>query len=80
MLRMKINITIQIETDLLREVQGLAAEAGVSVSALLAKHLEQIVCDRKIYKRARKRALARLRKGLDLRWTPPALRSQLHER
>jgi hypothetical protein len=35
---------------------------------------------RKIYRRARKRALARLREGIDLRWTPPRSRDELHER
>ena len=35
---------------------------------------------RKSFTSARRRALARLRKGLDLQWTPPASRSALHER
>jgi hypothetical protein len=29
---------------------------------------------------ARRRALARLRKGLDLQWTPPGSREEVHER
>jgi transcriptional repressor NrdR len=28
----------------------------------------------------RRRALARLRKGLDLQWTPPSSRDEIHER
>jgi hypothetical protein len=36
--------------------------------------------ERKIYRRARKRALARLREGMDLRWTPPRAREDLHQR
>jgi predicted XRE-type DNA-binding protein len=35
---------------------------------------------RKSFTSARRRALARLRKGLDLHWTPPASRDALHER
>ena len=35
---------------------------------------------RKAYRRARKRALARLREGMDLRWTPPRSRDELHQR
>jgi hypothetical protein len=35
---------------------------------------------RKAYRRARKSALARLREGMDLRWTPPRSRDELHER
>ena len=77
---MKSNITLKLETALIREARILAAEEGTSISALLATHLEQIVNERKVYDRARKRALARLREGLDLHWTPPRSRDELHER
>ena len=77
---MKANITLKLDAALLREIRVLAAEEGTSISALLAARLEQIVRERKNYERARKRALARLREGLDLQWTPPQSRDQLHER
>jgi hypothetical protein len=77
---MKTNITLKLDTALLREIRVLAAEEGTSISALLAARLEQIVRERKAYERARKRALARLREGLDLQWTPPRSRDELHER
>lgn len=77
---MKSNITLKLETALIREARILAAEEGTSISALLATRLEQIVNERKTYDRARKRALARLREGLDLNWTPPRSRDELHER
>ena len=77
---MKANITLKLDATLLREVRVLAAEEGTSISALLATRLEQIVRERKTYDRARKRALARLREGLDLQWTPPLSRDELHER
>jgi hypothetical protein len=77
---MKANITLKLDTALLREIRVLAAEEGTSISALLAARLEQIVRERKTYERARKRALARLREGLDLQWTPPRSRDELHER
>jgi hypothetical protein len=32
------------------------------------------------FKKARRRALARLRAGLDLKWTPERTREKLHER
>ena len=35
---------------------------------------------RRSFTSARRRAVARLRKGLDLQWTPPASRDALHER
>jgi hypothetical protein len=77
---MKSNITLKLETALIREARILAAEEGTSISALLATRLEQIVNERRTYNRARKRALARLREGLDLNWTPPRSRDELHER
>jgi hypothetical protein len=77
---MKTNITLKLDADLLREARILAAEEDTSISALLAARLEQIVRERKAYHRARKRALARLRQGLDLQWTPPLSRAELHER
>ena len=42
--------------------------------------LEAIVRERKAFDKARRRALARLREGLDLQWTPPKSRDELHER
>ncbi len=77
---MKANITLKMDAALLRELQMLASEQGTSVSALVADRLEQIVRERKAYDRARERALARLRDGLDLRWTRPGSRDVLHER
>lgn len=77
---MKANITLKIEADLLREARVLAAEEGTSISALLASRLEQLVRERTGYNQARRRALARLRTGFDLHWTPPRSRDELHER
>jgi hypothetical protein len=77
---MKTNITLKLDTALLREVRAIAAEKGTSVSALLMACLEQVVIKRKAYGHARKRALARLREGLDLHWTPSRSRDDLHER
>jgi hypothetical protein len=77
---MKSNITLKLDAALLREARILAAEEDTSISALLAAQLEQIVRRRKNYARARNRALARLRQGMDLHWTPPRSRDELHER
>ena len=77
---MKTNITLKLDTDILREARILAAEQGVSISGLLATTLEEIVRHRKGYDRARRRAVARLRNGFDLGWTPPRSRDELHER
>ena len=76
----KTNVTLKIEADLLKQARILAAEQGTSISALLAGRLEQEVRERKGYHQARRRALARLQTGFDLRWTPPRSRDELHER
>ena len=76
---MKANITLKLDTNLLREARVLAAEEGTSISALLAEQLESIVRQRKAYDQAKRRALARLNEGYDLHWTPGS-RDELHER
>lgn len=77
---MKANITLKLNSRLLREARILAAEQGRSVSTLLADRLEEMVRERKAFDKARRRALARLREGLDLHWTPPKSRDEIHER
>jgi len=77
---MKSNITLKLDADLLKEARVLAAEEGRSVSALLAERLELLIRERKSFERARRRALARLSRGLDLGWSPPKSREELHER
>jgi hypothetical protein len=47
---------------------------------MLRDRLEELVRGHRSYEIARRRALARLRKGLDLGWTPPRSRDELHER
>ena len=77
---MKANITLKLDADLLRQGRVLAAEQDTSISAMLAGRLEQLVHERKSYQRARQRALARLREGMDLRWTPSDSRDEIHQR
>jgi hypothetical protein len=77
---MKTNVTLKIEADLLREARVLAALEGSSISAILAARLEQAVRERKGYDQARRRAVARLRTGFDLKWKPPRSRDEVHER
>lgn len=77
---MKTNITLKIDADILREARVLAAEEGRSISALVTDRLESMVRERKAFERARRRAVARLRQGLDLQWTPVRARDELHER
>jgi hypothetical protein len=78
--KMKTNVTLKLDADLLREARVVAAEEGRSISALLTDRLEAMVRERKAFDKARRRAVARLREGLDLQWTPPKSRDELHER
>ena len=77
---MKTNITLKIDAELLREAKIMAAQEDTSVSGLLTRQLESVVRQRRAYDSARRRALARLKQGWDLGWTPPASRDELHER
>jgi hypothetical protein len=77
---MKANVTLKLDVALLREARILAAETGSSISGLLAAKLEEIIRQRKGFDRSRRRALGRLRQGLDLGWRPPRSRDELHER
>lgn len=75
----RTNITLSVDTELLREARILAAQEGTSVSRLLADRLEELIRRHKDYEAARRRALATLRKGFRLDWKPPG-RDALHER
>ena len=75
-----MNVTLKVDAKLLKEARILAAEEGSSVSRLLATKLKELVHERKGYERSRRRALARLHAGMDLGWTHPYSRDELHER
>jgi hypothetical protein len=77
---MKACITLKLDVSLLREIRILAAEEGTSISSMLAARLEEILRERKSYDRSRRRALARLREGMNLGWTSPRSRDELYER
>jgi hypothetical protein len=77
---MKTNITLKIDSEILREIKIIAAQEGSSISGLLASKLQELVGQRKSFARSQRRALARLRKGLELGFTRPASLDELHER
>jgi len=77
---MKANITLKVDSEIIREAKVLAARRGTSVSRLLAQQLEELVRREKAYESAKRRAMGRLRKGLDLGWSPSSDRQELHER
>jgi hypothetical protein len=73
-------VTSTLDADLLREARVLAAQGGTSVSGLIRDRLEELVRRNKAYEAARRRAVARLKAGYDLRWTASRSRDELHER
>jgi plasmid stability protein len=77
---MKTRVILTLDKELLQQLRILAAEKGVSVSALATELLQKMVKEKVDYRRARKRAIARLKNGLNLHWSPPASRDELHER
>jgi hypothetical protein len=79
-LLVKTNITLKLDSEILRQVRIMAAEEGSSISGLLASKLEELVRHRKSYARSKSRALARLRNCTDHGWVRPASRDELHER
>jgi hypothetical protein len=75
----KANITLKIDTRLLKEIKVLAAREDTSISALMTELLEHRVRKGRDYEQAKRRALARLREGLDLGGRPLS-RGEIYER
>jgi hypothetical protein len=62
----KRNITLTLDDDLLRKARVLAEQDGIPLSALLRQQLEKIIHERDGYEQAKRRALARLKRGYNL--------------
>ena len=75
----KHNITVAIESGLLKKARAIAARRGLSVGALLADELRDLVAEDARYSAARKRAVALFSTPLSLGGNPLA-RDGLHER
>lgn len=63
----KQNITLAIETGLLKQTRALAARRNLSVSALLRDQLRKLVSTDRAYQCARRRARALLKTGYTLK-------------
>ena len=74
------NITIRVDADLARDAKVFAARRGKSLSRLVAEQLEALVRGEQTYAAARRRALARLRRGCDLGGGRPLSRDDVHDR
>lgn len=53
----KTNLTLQLDADVIRRARVVAARRGTSVSALVARELDQIAARDERYEDARRRAL-----------------------
>jgi hypothetical protein len=73
------NVTLKIDARLLRKIRMLAVREGTSVSALTTALLEEWPRKKLDYEQAKQRAVARMRKGLDLGFQPLS-RDELHKR
>jgi hypothetical protein len=76
----KTNITLKIDSHLLREAKVLAAREDTSLSALLSALLEERVKKDLDYERAKRRALDRIHNARPLNWQKPKSRNELYER
>lgn len=76
------NVTLSLPKRLLKRAKVIAAQRETSVSRILSRLLEEFVEREDDYEQARRRAMARMRRGWDLgtggraTWT----RDELHER
>jgi len=73
------NLTLQLDTDVIRRARIVAAKRGTSVSALAAIQLIELVDEDERVEQARERALAILEKAVPRggrSWT----RDELHDR
>ena len=75
----KSNITLKIDTQLLRKIKILAAKQETSISALLNALLEEKVGKDSEYEQAKERALVRMKEGLDLGGRPFS-REEIYDR
>jgi predicted transcriptional regulator len=75
----KTNVTLKIDTRLLKKVKILAAQQETSISALLTAALEEQVGRDDGYEQAKRRALANMGKGFDSGGRP-LTREEIYER
>jgi len=74
------NVTLSLDEEILREARVLAAQEGLSVSALLRRELANLVEQQRGYAKAKDSALRRLKRGQSLDVGTPWKREDLHDR
>jgi post-segregation antitoxin (ccd killing protein) len=76
----KQNITLSLDKDLIRQARQLSVLKSTSISKLLSQELERLVRDHEQYERAKRRALATMKKGFHMGGRIMATRDELHDR
>ena len=56
----KQNLTVQLDSETVRRAEAIAAERGLSMSALVSQLIEQLIAADERYERARESALRRM--------------------
>jgi len=80
MAQMKQNITLSLDKDLIKKAKVLSAKRQTSISRMLGLALKRFVQAAEDYDRAKRRALAHLRRGFHMGGKIVASREELHER
>lgn len=76
----KQNITVSLSAEVIQKARVLAARRSTSISGLLAEQLETMTGEDEAYERAKRSAIALMRKGFHLGGVITASREELHER
>lgn len=77
---MTTGLLLEVDSAVVEAAKALATRRGLSLDQLLTEALKEMVGMKPGYAAAKARALARLRHGYDLDWTPPASRDELYDR
>ena len=74
------NVTVSLSPETLRKARILAAKRSTSISGLLAEQIETLTGEDEAYQKAKRSAVALMRKGFHLGGVLTATRYALHER
>jgi hypothetical protein len=77
---MKQNVTIKLDTDLIRKGRVIASKRETSLNRLLSDFLRQIVEEEDSYEQCKRKAFNILNKGYSFGGKRTYTRDELHER
>jgi len=76
----KKNLTLRLDEDVIQQAKVLAVREGMSVSALLARHVEESVRAADEYEAAKRKALRTIQRGFSMGGKHETPREELHDR